>query len=392
MDWNNNRNYYGYRKYNKSAARLSNLVCGLLFIIFSMVYLAVFQKDLLEAIHFSVDKGNTGFHILPAAIIVTVILLILEWGLNLLMRLRGSFQALAYLPSFLGLVTMTGFGRDLYTGGFSHAWWWLMPLITVIYVSIVVLIRRKIRATTMTGQNPLNMTIWNVLLMLAMCICTICMGNTDRYFHNELRMESLMAKGKNDEALKVAAKSLKATRTMTALRMLAMTKEGKTGDMLFKYPQNFREGGMFFDSDSSKTLRFTNDSIYAFLGEQPRYGENRMEYLKRLSQNGDSCMAARTYYLAGLMLEKRLEEFSKSLEEFGWKGDSLQRYFAEAALMYKNMNPQWKYEIQPKDSVCYKIFEEYRNRQNDSYKSDIEEKNKMRLEFGDTFWWYYDYQ
>ena len=88
----------------------------MLFIIFSMVYLAVFQKDLLEAIHFSVAKGNSDFHIVPAAIIVTVILLILEWGLNLLMRLRGSVKALAYLPSFLGLITMTGFGRDVYMG------------------------------------------------------------------------------------------------------------------------------------------------------------------------------------------------------------------------------------------------------------------------------------
>lgn len=390
MGWNNNRNYYGYRKYNKSAARLSNLVCGLLFITFSMVYLAVFQKDLLEAIHFSMAKGNTEFHILPAAIIVTVILIILEWGLNLLMRLRGSVKALAYLPSFLGLVTMTGFGRDVYTGGFSHAWWWLMPLLTAVYVLIVVMVRKNVRPNW--EEDTLNMTIWNIVLMLAMSISTMCLGNTDRYFHNELRMESMMAKGNNGEALRVAAKSARTTRTMTALRMLAMTKEGKTGEMLFRYPQNYRAGGMFFDSDSSKTLRFTNDSIYACLGEKPYYGENKMEYLKRLAQKGDSCMTARTYYLAGLMLEKRMDEFSQSLEKFAWKGDTLQRYYIEAALMYKEINPEWKYEIPAKDSVYHKKLVEYRNRQNDPYKSVTEERNKMKLEFGDTFWWYYDYQ
>ena len=103
-------------------------------------------------------------------------------------------------------------------------------------------------------------------------------------------------------------------------------------------------------------------------------------------------MAARTYYLAGLMLEKKMDEFSQSLEEFAWKGDTLQRYYIEAALMYKEMNPEWKYEIPAEDSVYHKMLIEYRNRQNDSYKSVTEERNKMRLEFGDTFWWYYDYQ
>ena len=105
-----NRNY-GYRKYNRTAARLTNLVCGGLFIIFATVYLGYFQKDLLEAIHYSMSHGYKEFNIVPATIIIITILLIMRWGLNLLMRLRGRVSALAYLPSFLGLVTMTGFGR-----------------------------------------------------------------------------------------------------------------------------------------------------------------------------------------------------------------------------------------------------------------------------------------
>ena len=79
MAWNNNRYNYGKRKYNKTAALLSYMVCGLLFVVFSMVYLTVFQKDLIEALHLSTAKGNSEFKILPAAIIVTVILMILKW-------------------------------------------------------------------------------------------------------------------------------------------------------------------------------------------------------------------------------------------------------------------------------------------------------------------------
>ena len=103
--------YYRYRKYNKAAAHLCDWVCGGLFIVFAAVYLACFQKDLIEAMHYSMANGKTEFKIIPATIIIITILLIMKWGLNLLMRLRGRVCALSYLPSFLGLVTMTGFGR-----------------------------------------------------------------------------------------------------------------------------------------------------------------------------------------------------------------------------------------------------------------------------------------
>lgn len=37
-------------------------------------------------------------------------------------------------------------------------------------------------------------------------------------------------------------------------------------------------------------------------------------------------------------------------------------------------------------------MERYRYRQMDTYKSKDEERNRMRMEFGNTFRWYYDYQ
>lgn len=393
MGWNNNRYYYynRYDKYDRKTARLSSLVCSLMFIIFASVYLAVFQKELLEAIHLSMSKGNTTFKIVPATIIILVILMILKWGLNLLMRLKGKAHALAYIPSFMGLVTMTGFGRDVYMGEFYHAWWWLMLVLTAVFVTLVT-VTNKFRTASMEKPDALSTVIWNVSLMTLMSIATVCLGNSDRYFHNELRMESLMAKGNNAEAMRVAEKSLRTTKTMTALRMMAMTKEDKTGEVVFRYPQYYKVEGMFFDSDSTKTLRFTNDSIFCMLGEKPQYGEKRMDYLKRMAAQEDSCRYARTYYLTGLMLDKDLEGFAKALTEYGTGSDSLQRYFKEAAIMYKGMNPKWDYEIADKDSAFHKARLMYLERKKESYKSEDEERNTMRRDFGDTFWWYYDYQ
>lgn len=391
MGWNNNRYNNRYLKYDRKTARLSYLVCSLMFLAFSTVYLALFQRDLLEAVHLSMAKGNTEFKIVPATAVIIIILMIMKWGLNLLMRLRGKVHALAYLPSFMGLVALTGFGRDVYMGESYHAWWWMMPAATAVFVTVMTLIRVFGR----TGKNSSEMiqtVMWNVALMTAMSVATVCLGNTDRYFHNELRMESLMAKGNNEEVMRVAEKSLRTTRTMTALRMMAMTKMGKAGEEVFRYPQYYKVEGMFFDEDSTKTLRYTNDSIYCMLGGEPKYGESRMEYLKRMAGEKDSCGYAKAYYLTGLMLDKDLEGFANALKRYGIKGDSLQRYHKEAALMYKTINPKWNYEIEDKDSVFHMARKRYLERKAEGYKSGNEERNIMRREFGDTFWWYYDYQ
>lgn len=392
MKWSNKRSYYSYRNYNKSAARLINWTCSLLFIIFSMVYLVVFQKDLIESLHFSTAKTYNEFKIIPAAIIVTVILMILEWGLNLLLRLRGRVHALAYLPSFLGLVTMTGFGRDVYTGGFNYVWWWLMPLLTAVFVLLVVIARRFFKVTR-DRPDTLSLINCNLSLMLVMCIVTLCLGNSDKSFHNELRMESLMVKHQNEEVLKVAEKSLKTTRTMSALRVMAMVKEGSLGNRLFEYPQYFKSEGLFFDSDSLKTLRYTNDSVYALIGDKPIGGERMLPFLKRVyDEKKDSCCNIRMYYGAALLLEKDLDELSLVLENQINDGDTLQRYFVEASIMYKDKNRSWKFKSTDNDSLYYEKYEKYKSMQKEEYKSKDEERNLMRLEFGDTFWWYYDYQ
>lgn len=391
MKWNNYRYNYRYGKYDRKTARLAYMVCSLLFIIFSTVYLAVFQRDLLEAIHLSMAKGYTEFQIIPATIVIVIILMIMKEGLNLLMRLRGKLHALAYIPSFMGLVTLTGFGRDVYMGEFYHVWWWLMPILTVVFVTVVALTRKYVRANTMK-TDAMNTVIWNVGLMTAMGIATACLGNSDRYFHNELRMERLLAKGNNEEVMRVAEKSLRTTRTMTALRMMAMTKTGKAGEKVFCFPQYYKVEGMFFDTDSTKTLRYTNDSIYSLLGDKPRYGENIMDYLKRMAEGKDSCGYARTYYMTGLMLDKDLEGLAKALIHWNIKGDSLQRYPREAAMIYKAMNPDWKYDIEDNDSLIYMARKRYLEKKSEGYKSENEERNVMRREFGDTFWWYYDYQ
>lgn len=79
---------------------------------------------------------------------------------------------------------------------------------------------------------------------------------------------------------------MEASRTLTAYRAVALSHLGKMGDKLFAYPQYYRSDGLFFETDSLHTLRYTNDSIYYLLGARPYTGEDRMVFLRNICYKG----------------------------------------------------------------------------------------------------------
>ena len=78
----------------KKTARIMIAVCGLLFSLFSFVYLYVFQRDVLEALHFSLAHGKTTFAPMASALVITLILLLLRWGVNSLLGLAQGRREL----------------------------------------------------------------------------------------------------------------------------------------------------------------------------------------------------------------------------------------------------------------------------------------------------------
>lgn len=114
----------------KRAARILTVACGLLFSIFSIVYLFVLQKDVVGALHYSLSQGKTHYSPLVGAIIITVVLLVFRWGINGLMGLKGPVRTLSYFPSCLLLGVLTDVDRTIFHGGnIGDKWFWLLPLL-----------------------------------------------------------------------------------------------------------------------------------------------------------------------------------------------------------------------------------------------------------------------
>ena len=378
------------RPSDRRTARLSNLVCSLLFIVFSLVYLGVFQSDVIEALHYSLAHGKTVFALVPTTFVITGLLVLLGWVVNIFLKLKGKLRVLSFVPSFLGLVALTDVGRELYKGDYSGVWWWLMPLLSIVFVLVVKLLKKN-EYSSRRKTEPDSVFLWNVFVMTIFSIVTLLVGNTDKMFHNELRIEHMMMKGDNVEALKVARKSMKATRTLTALRNMAMSKEKVLGERLFEYPQYYKAEGLFFSNDSCETLRYTNDSLYNYLGGIPKDWEGSQSFLKRICYDDTGTNRAVGYYVAALLLNKDLNEYAVAVKDFFMKGDSLQRYMKEAIVLYEDVNPEWTFEVDA-DSMVYNRFNEYKICKNKVYDSEKERENRLRSDFGDTYWWYYDYQ
>ena len=95
------------------------------------------------------------------------------------------------------------------------------------------------------------------------------------------------------------------------------------------------------------------------------------------------------YYLSALLLDKKLKDFAGAMCEFYEENTRIPRYYQEALVMYQSTHPE--YTCLATDSTIVQRFDAYKTRQKD-FASPVEEENRMRREFGDTYWWYYDYQ
>ena len=373
----------------QKAVRIQFVVCGLLFSLFSFVYLFVFQRDVLEALHFSLAHGNTHFNPLGSVLVIMLTLLILAWGVNYIVRFQGKFHALAYIPSFFVLMAMSDIGRDVYMNGGNTMWQWLLPTLVGGFTGISFLCKHLFQVNQDTDVTVTQLLNYNLVTLLVGSVVTVCVGASNASLHHELEIERHLREKNYNEALKVGERSLETTRTLTALRALALSHTGQLGDKLFTYPQYFGADGLFLPEDSLQILRYTNDSIYNFLGARPYSGGNRLIYLSNLCYDERGNFTALDYYLTALLLEKRIDSFAEAVVAFYEPEDSLATHYREAILMYQTIHPDFAYAV--KDSSFINKYSIYTNRKTE-FRSKTEEKNRMRREYGDTYWWYYDYQ
>ena len=377
-------------KNRRRTARIIAVASGLLFSAFSFTYLSVFQKDVMEALHYSLAQGKTVYAPWMSAVLITVVLLVLRWAVNALVGLKGPLKALSYFPSCLLLGVLTDVGHNVYHGGgISDTWGWMLPLCLVLYGVLGWLLARAARLWLNQEMPDIWVVNSNFMTLLMLCFMTIGIGNTNVHFHHELQVEEALRKQDYGRALQVAEKTMDPSRNLTALRAYAMSRQGTMGEDLFRYPQLYGAAGLLMGTSDEKALRLNADSLSVYLGAKPALGEPALTFFRRICEEESGNYTTLDYYLSALLLEKKLDEFVRAFDELYTVRDSIPYYYRQALFLDNKMHSSAATDSA--DVALEELWGKYLQKQQE-LSGQRGEANYMRREFGDTYWWYYQYK
>lgn len=386
-----------YNHPNKNSSTVViRLMCAIVFLTFSFVWLYCFQADVLAAAQHVLSKGLTSYKPLVGALLITLVLQVLQLIVYALTRLRKRSHALTYLPSMLALAMITNINSDV-ESGYALGAWWVVLLIIVVWV-LLVLAARALQAVEPDAEPKgfFSRPMWiNMLTMALLIIVVVAISNSNAVFHYRMRAESRLMSGDFEGALQMGDKSLESDADLQMIRMYALSRTGELGERLFAYPVSAHSEAMLPVEGKSKFVMYPTDSLYKFLGARPK-GEMTTDRYLELMQRRDSLddRHIADYQLCGLLLDKRIDDFVRLLRRYYTEGDTLvidrlPKHYREAMTLYTH--------LRSKPVVVYHnnvMDEDWKNLQEleAKYSDPTERMGKVEEQYRGTYWYYYEYE
>lgn len=376
----------------QKAVHIIHIVVGFLFCLFSFLYLWKVQGGVIGMAQHVLSGGQTVYSPLVGAIVLTIALFVLQKVLNRFFRLRRELYALSFFPSFLCMACLTDVAASAYSGISMGGWKLGLPLAFVIFILFILILKRfPNRSNSHVGGVEVRLFLPNAISLLLLAIMTCVFSNTDEKIHQQYKIEYCLMNNDYEGALKVGKKSNQANQETTALRAYALSKRNELGEHLFEYPQLYGPEGLLIPRADSVHMVFNPDSLYYALGAYPRYHkEPAMEFLTLLKQAPHQAIEpmAGEYYLCGLLLDKRLQDFVETLPDYYVMMDSvaLPHYYEEALVLYSRQG----YYTEHLDSLLDSQYEKYDSIKV-SAKNAKQAANLTMNDYQHTYWWYYDF-
>jgi len=387
-----------YNHLNKNSSTVAiRLMCAIVFLSFSFVWLYCFQADVLAAAQHVLSKGLTTYKPFVGAILITLVLQSLQLIVYALTRLRKRSHALTYLPSMLALAVITDVNSDVdgqYTLG---PLWWILPIVIALWL-LLVFVARMLQSVEPAAEPKglFSRAMWiNMLTMALLIIIVVALSNSNAVFHYRMRAEARLLSGDYEGALQMGAKSLESDADLQMIRMYALSRTGELGERLFAYPVSSHSEAMLPVEGKSKFVMYPSDSLYKFLGARPKGEMTTARYLE-LMQRRDSTVDHRIadYELCGLLIDKRIDDFVCQLRRYYSEGDTLDidrlpRHYREAMTLYTH--------LRSRPVVVYHnsvMDEDWKNLQEleAQYPDLTERKGRVEEQYHDTYWYYYEYE
>ena len=379
----------------RSTSLVIHAACALLFALFGFTYLFYLQGDLLSEAQYVFSGGVTTYYRGAGAVIITALLMLLQWGVNRVSRLEGRFHAVSYFIPFV----LLGMTTSLTRGTISHfsfgGWCWALPLLLALYCLAAWCLNRYHNLSIVDGDYHLCRYLWpNFLtLFVMMAVCGACGKAGDVYLY-ELKTERLLLSEDYDKAGEVGIKSLAVSPRLNNLRCYALMREDQLADRLFDYPQPYGSQGLIDLTDTCTRLnRFTVNDICGYLGALPnRLVTTPVQYLEIMLAT-DSLPDRRViadYYLCALLLDRDLQKFRRALPRYyRCTGPSdivrLPRIYKEALILDHRYNSAHPTAFP--DTLVASDYSQY-NSIKEEFSDSTERSNQLHRKFGNTLWWH----
>lgn len=358
------------------AAPLLRVICAMLFLAFTFVYLYFYQADLMTATQHLLSGGRTHYDRTIGAVLITVVLYIMHLGVLAATRFTRHAHALSFFPSLLLLAATTGI--TIYNDGtFTFGWWPLVVVILLVGFAVFAwMVRSWLRVDKSQKSGRITLaTYWhNLLLLFVMFFCVGLSSNHNDVLHYRLQVESCLASRDYDGALLVGKKSLVCDSSLTMLRIHALARRHQLGDRLFEYPLC---GGSHVMMPDGKSVRPVFYPTYQFV----KYPEL-------------------DFALCSLLLDKNIDAFARLIkanaDKFGLAvdtpadtavvADRLPKHYREALVLYcrQRSNPVMLYRNDVLNAD-YEDFQKIVRSETDVNRRYV----KLRDAYNNTYWLYY---
>jgi len=374
-----------------SSTIIIRMMCAIVFVLFTWGWLYFFQADALAMTQHVLSGGLTHYNRLVGAIIITAVLMILQYIVNGVTKLNKRFHALTYVPSMLLLAMLTDVSQTIDKGISLSRSFGLVAFFAVAWVVLIFFVRQYENVVKEFHIPFFSRSMWlNMLMMVAMITCVAWIGNTNAVFQYRMKVEGHLMRGEYHQARKVGQKSLESDADLMMLRMYTLAHCNELGEHIFEYPITGNSSDILPTNGQTKMLLYPTDSLYRFMGARPAVPMEPERYLAML-QRRDSVnhIAIADYLLCGYLIDKQLDRFAQEISHYYPLNAQLPKHYREALTLYTHSrsNPSVVYRV-PEVEENYANYQELKKQ----YRDPMEQKTRVSEEYRGTYWYFYDYE
>lgn len=361
---------------NRSVFRMEAVLDRTVFFVYCFCYLAFFQSDLERYVHRILTDDAIPFRPIVLATLFSVFVTALEIPLSKLLRFRGAWEAVNFVPLFLLLGLSTSYTEERFLG--HELWGWIAILAVAMLLILVCRVISQLERVD--KSDSLRNVVSNMAIMSILAVVPPIIGNSDETLHRDLRAVHLLETGQYGKVLKkVGRRAEETSYTLERCRAESMARAvadngvagSLLGEMLFDYPQ-----------------KYSGQTAYALLQDTVATGAER--------ENRE---------VAALLLRKQLAKFS---DRMCYAPDTckvniagfvpvMPIFYMQALVMQLHNGDTESYELleslYPEQTVEQtELFLEYLERKNElSSETERYRANSLAGKFGHTYFFYYDF-